>query len=178
MTDGAAVTPIAIRKLKRIKIPLPPSHLFDELLGCRNNKRFLAFHWSRRVQVPVLNDGSLETIGAVEPYRIWRYHPRIMVALADYNTGDADDLAEHWLLVDRKTRALYAGKVADVLVILDYQQRGVIDPLPEIKGAGDSRAVKPGDTFSSAKSFKKQMTVSIRLVHELESWLAKHIKGV
>jgi hypothetical protein len=62
------VTPIAIRKLKRMNTPAA-SHLFDELLGCSKTIAF-AFYWSRQVQVPILNDGRLETIGAVEPYRI------------------------------------------------------------------------------------------------------------
>lgn len=175
------VTPIAIRKLKRIKIRLPPSHLFDELLGCSRGNRFFAFYWSRQVQVPILNDGRLETIGAVEPYRIWRYHPRIMTALADYNTGDVDDLAEHWLLVDRKTRALYVGEIADVLIVLDFQQRGVIDTLPEETGAGktgNSKPTNPADIPITAKSFKKQMTVSLKLLQELDSWLTKNIREV
>jgi hypothetical protein len=174
------ITPIAIRKLKRIKIPLPPPHLFDELLGCSRNIRFFAFYWSRKVQVPILNDGRFEILGAVEPYRVWRYHPRIMVALADYNTGDADDLAEHWMLVDRRTRGLYVGEVSDVLLILDFQQRGVIDPLPEADKSGlpgNSAPPNPADRAITAKSFKKQMSVSLKRITELESWLVKNVGG-
>jgi hypothetical protein len=180
MRKAAMITPIAIRKLERIKIRLPPPHLFDELLGSSNN-RFFALYWSRKVQVPVLNDGRFETLGADEPYRVWRYHPRIMAALADYNTGDADDLAEHWLLVDRRTRGLYVGEVSDVLLVLEFQQRGVIDPIPGVEKVGrtgHTAAANMADMVIAAKSFKKQMSVSQKRVRELESWLVKNVGGV
>jgi hypothetical protein len=177
MRKAAMITPMAIRKLERIKIPLPPSHLFDELLGCSRRYRFFALYWLRKAQVPILNDGRFEILGAVEPYRVWRYHPRVMAALAAYNTGDANDLAEHWILVDRGTRGLYVGEVSDVLIVLDFQQRGAIDPILEVEKAdrsGNSAAVYPADMVIAAKSFKKQMRVSMKRIAELESWLAKN----
>jgi hypothetical protein len=174
MTEAAKVIPIDIRKLNRINMPLPPAHLFDDLLGCHNNKRLFALYWSRKAQVPILNDGNLEIVGTLEPYRIWRYHPKIIVALSGYNIGDTGDFADHWLLMDRKTRMLYIGDIADVLLVLDYQKRGIIAPLPETetyRQAGEPRTQMPGDPFISTKKFRKQTTLSLKRIHELEAWL-------
>lgn len=174
------VTPLAIGKLERIRVRLPPSRLFDELLGCTSRNRFFALYWSRRGHVPVLHDGALEIIGAVEPYRIWRYNPRVMAALAEYNTGDVYDHAEHWLLIDRELRVLYAGHAVDVLHVLGFQRRGVIDLLPEGEKPPFSAQARPAGLFDqpvAAKSFKKQMTVSLKLLQELDSWLARNLKG-
>jgi hypothetical protein len=179
MSEAAKVIPIDIRKLKRIKMPLPPAHLFDDLLGCCNNKRFFALYWSRMAQVPILNDGDLEIVGTLEPYRIWRYHPRILAALNGHNIGDVKDFADHWLLVDRKMRSLYIGDIADVLLVLGYQKRGVIDLLPEVEASrkpGERQVKKPGDPCISVKRFGRQVTLSVKRIHELESWIDVNIK--
>ncbi len=71
MVKEATVIPIGIRKLKRLTMHLPPSHLFDEPLGCSANRRFFALYWSRPDRLPVLNDGFFEIVGAPDPYRVW-----------------------------------------------------------------------------------------------------------
>ncbi len=180
MTEAAKVIPIAIRKLKSVRMRLPPARLFDELLGCSGNRRFLALCWSRAIRAPILNDGIFEVLGAPDPYRVWRYHPGVNAALAGYNIGDAVEIADHWLLVDRKSRALYVGDAADVMVILEYQKRGVIDPLHEVEPVR-----KSGDTLDSmresgaitTKKYKKPMTFDIKLLHELEAWLKANVTG-
>jgi hypothetical protein len=103
-----------------------------------------------------------------------------MAALAEYNTGDVYDHAEHWLLVDRGLRVLYAGYAVDVLAVLGFQQRGQIEPLPEGEKNPSAAMVRPVDFLDkpiAAKSFQKQMTVSLKLLQELDSWLAKNLKG-
>ncbi|MDD2336041.1 MAG: hypothetical protein PHD01_05650 [Geobacteraceae bacterium] len=122
MNQSETVIPIAIRKLKKVHMRLPPSHLFDEPLGCSGNRRYFALYWSRADQAPVLNDGFFESVGVPDTYRVWRYEPAVIAALAGYNIGDAAITADHWLLVDRKSRELYIGKVWDVLAALDFQK--------------------------------------------------------
>lgn len=177
MTEIAQVIPIAIRRLKRVEMRLPPPHLFDKLLGCSGNRRFFALCWSRAVRAPLLNDGFLETVGATDPYRVWRHHPAVIAALTGYNIGDAAETAGDLLLVDRKSRVLYVGKSADVLVVLDYQKRGVVDLLPEtghVETAGDSRTI-PGDGAVIAfKRYKNPLMSNIKQIHELERWLDTH----
>jgi hypothetical protein len=178
MKEVAKVIPIVISKLKRLGMHLPPPHIFDELLGCYGNRRFFALSWSRAVRAPILHDGFLETLGDPDPYRVWRYHPGVIDALAGYNIGDAAETADHWLLVDRKSRALYIGAVADVLVVLDYQKRGVIDPLKETgpdRKVGDSMDIQREGAVVPAKRYKKPMFSNMKLMHELEMWLNTNV---
>ncbi len=180
MKEAAKVIPIVIRKQKRLKMPLPPPHIFDELLGCYGNRRFFALYWSRAVRAPILHDGFLETVGGPDPYRVWRYHPGVNDALAGYNIGDVEETAVHWLLVDRESRALYIGAAADVLVVLDYQKRGVIDPLKESvsdRKSGYSMDIQMAGAVVASKRYKKPMFSNLKLLHELEMWLNAKVAG-
>ena len=131
MNQALTVIPITIRKLKRVKMRLPPAHLFEEPLGCTSNRRFFALCWSRADQAPILNDGLFESFGVSDFYRVWRFNPVVISALIGYNIGDAAITADHMLLVDRKSRTLYVGKVWDVLEVLDFQKNGVPERLHE-----------------------------------------------
>jgi len=180
MKGTVKVIPIAIRKLKRLRMRLPPPLLFDVLLGCSGNRRFFALYWSRAVRAPILNDGLLEALGAPDPYRVWRYHPGVNAALAGYNLGDAAETADHLLLVDRKSRVLYIGAAADVLVVLDYQKRGVIDLLKEtgpVGKTGDAMDIQGEGAVVPAKRFKKPMMFNLKLLHELEAWINTNVVG-
>ncbi len=178
MVELASVIPIGIRKLKRLTMHLPPSRLFDEPLGCSGNRRFFALYWSRADRVPILNDGFFEIVGAPDPYRVWRYHPKVIAALAGYNIGDAALTVDHWLLVDRKLRALYVGKARDVLAVLDLQKNGMLEPYHETAPSSDSRdirnmpvegAVVPG------KKYKKPFLSTMKILNELEVWINENV---
>ena len=181
MAETVKVIPIAIHKLKRIGMRLPPEHLFDELLGCSGKRRFFALCWSRAIRAPILNDGILEIVGEPDPYRVWRYYPAVVGALEGYNIGDAVDVADHLLLVDRKSRVLYIGEKEDVMVVLDYQKRGLIDSLHEPerfrKSGGDASERKSEDRTMPAKKYKKPMFFDIKLLHELEAWIKANVSG-
>lgn len=129
LQKAATVTPLAMGRLDRLSMPAPPAHLFEMRIGCSAVRRLCALHWCRAVRAPLVHDGFLESVGEQEPYRVWRYHPRVIPHLSAYNLGDATDRADHWLLVDRVSRLLFVGKVADVMTVLEYQQRGIIAPL-------------------------------------------------
>jgi len=178
MSHVQAVIPIAIRKLKKVEMRLPPPRLFDELLGCRGDKRFFALWWSRSDQAPVMNDGTFESAGIPAPYRVWRYHPAVMAALAWYNIGDAALTADHWLLVDRKARSLYAGKVWDVLDVLDYQKSGLNEPrngacpAAGCKGEMDLEGEGGGPPV---KRMQQAMISGGKQLDELEAWLDANI---
>ncbi|HET6421329.1 MAG TPA: hypothetical protein VFG19_14315 [Geobacteraceae bacterium] len=178
MGEVATVIPIGIHKLKRLKMQLPPARLFDEPLGCSGNRRFFALYWSRADRVPVLNDGLFEIVGAPDPYRVWRYHPKVIAALEEYNIGDTAISADHWLLVDRKSRALYVGKVWDVLAILDLQKNGTLEPYHETGPSSNSRDLKNlegGGTAAPGKKYKKPLFSGMKLLNELEAWINANI---
>lgn len=180
MNQAQTVIPLSISKLKRVRMRLPPPRLFDELLGCRGNKRFFALWWSRADQAPVMDDGVFESFGMPAPYRVWRYHPDVMAALARYNIGDAAITADHWLLVDRKSRALYAGKVWDVLEVLDCQKRGAPEPLNETGVTGIHTGIMDiqcEDGDASGKGLEEPVNRGEKLLDELEAWLAANLAG-
>lgn len=108
------IVPLAIRRLEKLHMGLPPRQLFDDPLGCPVNRRLVAFYWVRAIRAPMLHDGFLERVGNPEPYRIWRHHPQVIPHLTDFNLGDTAEQAGHWLLLDRLLRLLYVGKAADV----------------------------------------------------------------
>ncbi len=175
MVEAATVIPIGIHKLKRLKMNMPPPRLFDEPLGCSGNRRFFALYWSRADRVPVLNDGFFEIVGAPDPYRVWRYHPKVIAALEGYNIGDTTITADHWLLVDRKSRALSVGKARDVLAVLDLQKNGMLEPYHE---TGPSRGMKnmPGEgAVVPGKKYKKAFLSTMKILNELEAWINEKI---
>ncbi len=177
MNQASTIIPIDIRKLKRVQMRLPPPHLFDEPLGCPDKKRFFALYWSRADQAPVLNDGFVDYLGKPDPYRIWRYHPAVLATLAKYNIGDAAITADHWLLVDRKARALYVGKVWDVIAVLDSQKSGTPDLQHETEASPHSRDsldVQLEDALVPRGEHNKPMISNEKLLDELEAWLDAH----
>jgi hypothetical protein len=180
MIEAVTIIPIAIRKLKRVNMLLPPPHLFDEPLGCAGNRRLFALWWSRADQAPVLNDGFFESVGVPVFYRVWRYHPAVIAALAGYNIGDAAITADYWLLVDRKSRVLYVGKVWDVLNVLDFQKSGIPVPLHEtgpVPDFSDPMDIQGEGAVVPSKGFKKPMNSDNKLLNELEEWLDANMKG-
>ncbi|HOP39546.1 MAG TPA: hypothetical protein PLI53_00750 [Geobacteraceae bacterium] len=174
MNQSDTVIPIAIRKLKRVAVRLPPARLFDEPLGCYGDNRFFALWWSRTDQAPVLNDSVLEYAGIAAPYRAWRYHPQVIAALARYNIGDAAITADHWLLVDRRSRALYVGKVWDVVDVLDYQKSGEASPPGDAgaeSGSGVSIETRKDNNVQPSQANEMPPVFNKKLLDELKAWL-------
>lgn len=179
MDHSETVIPIAIRKLKRIALRMPPARLFDEPLGCQGNRRYFALWWSGTDQAPILNDGILEYPGTAAPYRTWRYHPQVITALARYNIGDAAITADHWLLVDRKSRALFVGKVWDIVDVLDYMKSGAASP-PGATGAeaGSSVSIETKKIdIESEQATEKPPVFNKKLLDELHAWLDANMPG-
>jgi hypothetical protein len=172
--DPADIIPLAIRKLEKLRMKPPPPRLFDEPLGYTGTRRLFALYWLRSQRVPLLNDGLLETVGDPEPYRIWRYHPRVVSHLINYDLGDKTDSADHWLLVDRRLRVLYAGKTADVQAVLGFQKRGIIGPLagaPSRPGKAVSMHLMGKVMTGSQRKLGRLLVPNLSVLHELESWI-------
>ena len=180
MYQSTKIIPIVIRKLKRVKLRLPPAHLFDELLWYLGNRRFFALCWSHADQAPILNDGFFESVGVPDAYRVWRYHPVVIATLAGYNIGDAAIVADHLLLVDRLSRALYVGKVWDVVEVLEFQKSGISEPLHEAGpdcNSGNSEGMQEDSPVAPGRSCKKTINSNTRLLNELEAWLNSNSMG-
>lgn len=178
MDQALTVIPITIRKLKRVNMRLPPAHLFEEPLGYADNKRFFALCWSRVDQAPILNDGFSESFGEPDLYRVWRFNPVVRSKLIGYNIGDAAITADHMLLVDRKLRILYIGKVWDVLEVLDLQKNGTSEPRNEtcnVCNSGTPMEMRDEGKVTAKNEDKKMMSSGIKLLDELEAWINANI---
>ncbi len=173
----ATVIPLVMGKLDKLSMPAPPPHLFDVPLGCSAVRRLFALYWCRAVRAPLVHDGFLESVGDPEPYRVWRYHPRVIPHLSAYNLGDAADRADHWLLVDRLSRLLFAGKGADVLAVLEYQQRGIIAPLQNLspdENSGVARVLGRALT-GIRRGYGRVLLPDASLRVELRAWIERTV---
>jgi len=176
--ESADIIPLAIRRLEKLRMGPPPRQLFDEPLGCSGTRRLFALYWLRAVRAPILHEGLLETVGDPEPYRIWRYHPRVIPHLAGFNLGDTADRADHWLLVDCMLRLLYVGKSADVLAVLDYQKRGIIEPLPGAapgRNLGAPMQLMGKNLSGSQRKLAKLLVPNVAVLHALEAWIDQNV---
>lgn len=175
---SADIIPLAIRRLERLRMGPPPRQLFDDPLGCPGARRLVAFYWSRAIRAPMLHDGFLERVGNPEPYRIWRHHGHVIPHLVGYNLGDVVEPAEHWLLLDRLSRLLYAGRAAEVLDVLGYQSRGIVEPLPEESpgpgGAGPLQLLGK-DLRGSQRKLAKLLVPGYAELHALEAWIDENV---
>lgn len=175
---SADIIPLAIRRLEKLRMGVPPRHLFDDPLGCPGSRRLVALYWSRTIQAPMLNDGFLERVGNPEPYRIWRHHPQVIPHLVDFNLGDAAEPAGHWLLLDRLSRLMYVGKAAEVRDVLDYQKRGIVEKLPDVPpGPGGEEALHlmGKDLRGSRRKLARLLVPDYAVLHELEAWIDGNI---
>ncbi|MGA7827461.1 MAG: hypothetical protein WCA04_07370, partial [Geobacteraceae bacterium] len=175
---SADIIPLAIRRLEKLCMPAPPRKLFDNPLGCPGTRRLVALYWVRAIRAPMLHDGFLERVGNPEPYRVWRHHQHVISHLTEFNLGDATEQAEHWILLDRLSRTLYVGKKAEVRDVLDYQKRGIVEPLPdEAPEPGDERPLQlmGQDLRGPEKKLAKLLVPDHAELHALEAWIEEHV---
>lgn len=175
---SADIILLAIRRLERLRMGPPPRRLFDDPLGCPGARRLVAIYWSRAIRAPMLNDGFLERVGNPEPYRVWRHHPHVIPHLMDFNLGDTVEPAGHWLLLDRLARLLYVGRAAEVRDVLDYQRRGIVEPLPDVTPGpgGEERLHLMGkDLRGSQRKLARLLVPDYAVLHALEAWIDRHV---
>lgn len=175
---SADIIPLAIRRLEKLQMGPPPRQLFDDLLGCPGARRLVAVYWVRAIRSPMLHDGFLERVGNPEPYRIWRHHPHVIPYLMDFNLGDVAERADHWLLLDRCSRLLYVGRVAEVRDVLGYQKSGIVEPLPDMpfESGGDEPLHLMGKYLrGSQRKLAKLLVPDTAKLHALEAWLDANV---
>ncbi|MGB3535252.1 MAG: hypothetical protein WBA13_17265 [Microcoleaceae cyanobacterium] len=71
------------------------------------NQRWVAWHWEPEMNQALYNDGELTGTSNNLAWQVFLDHPQINTDLNDYPLAKTDD---YWLLLDRKTRALYVGE--------------------------------------------------------------------
>ncbi len=106
-------------ELVRLALPCPPPLV--ELVGYDGPGRLLALWWSPFGDELMLSDGTLTATGNSRGWLSFCEHPLVRVFLEDYQLGDSEAEAEHWLLVDRYLGTLDVGLARDVEALLATQ---------------------------------------------------------
>jgi len=102
-----------------LALPCPPQLV--ELVGYDGPGRLLALWWSPLGDELMFCDGALTATGNWRGWLSFCEHPLVRVFLEEYQLGDSEDEAEHWLLVDRYLGTLAVGLARDVEQLLVTQ---------------------------------------------------------
>ena len=103
----------------RLALPCPPQLV--ELVGYDGPGRLVALWRSPCGDQLMVSDGTLTATGNWRGWVCFCEHPLVRVFFEDYQLGDSEDEAEHWLLVDRYFGALDVGLARDVKALLATQ---------------------------------------------------------
>ncbi len=106
-------------ELVRLALPCPPQLV--ELVGYDGPGRLVALWWSPLGDELMFCDGTLTATGNRRGWLCFCEHPLVRVFLEDYQLGDSEHEAEHWLLVDRYLSTLAVGLARDVEALLATQ---------------------------------------------------------
>jgi hypothetical protein len=105
--------------------------MLETAIGYRGQARYVAFYWMPAGDEAMVDDGQVSYDGNWSAYLTYVRHPRVHLTLGPYNFGSSDYPAQHWLILDRTARLIYALDEADARRMLREQhapQYG--EPLP------------------------------------------------
>lgn len=178
-----------ISSLTRLEIDAPP--MLAQAVGYEGTGRLVGFYWIPGGDEIMWTDGVRSTTGNWRAWLLFQRHRLIAPHLEAFNFGSSDEEAEHWLLVDRETLALYVGfpQAAARVLFESWQHRQMPPPPPflaqlaskeqefptieeeiERMAAGDLRGwaeVAPPDMELISQLIERDN----RLTNELGAWL-------
>lgn len=98
-----------------VSAKLPPAPVVERAIGYRpsKSKRFIALFWTPSGDEARLNDGRVEVDAYWPGYLALTDHPRIYPEIRDYNLGSSEEIADTWLVLDRKERHLYLAAIPE-----------------------------------------------------------------
>lgn len=163
--DKRQIIPFGILRLNQMKVTPPPPQLFEDLMGVRTESRFVAF-WYENDQLH-WGDGHHRKAGNTSPWKLWRWSMTADI-LGKYCFGYEDNPADHYLVLDRQSRKLYAVPALQAESLLQQQ-------FP-FKPAGGKKGVKQNANFD----FFDESTHADEMSSGLESlkrWLHRQATG-
>ena len=154
--------------LTPLSLPVPP--MLEEALGYTGTARWVAFHWEPVGDELRYHDGTVSADGSWYAWLTFVQHRRIAPALAPYHFGDSEEDARHWLVLDRETRTLFVGTVADVQRVLRQSSPlvGIVDALTALREALRTRLRTPQHVHVMVE---QAMQRGQQLVTALHTWL-------
>lgn len=100
--------PFTLFTFDRLDIKPPPSEAFETLLGYSGDLRFVGF--SYQAKTLCIEDGQMNEVGDRRPWSIW-YRSLGISIFKNYCFGYDGRNPDHMLILDRKSRALFAAPV-------------------------------------------------------------------
>lgn len=107
--------------LNPIPIKLPPS--FEEALGYKGGRKYVAFYWEPAGDEAMYHDGYCTAECNWWAFVQFVRHPKVYPWLKEYNFGNSDEDAIHWMLCDLSDRTLSVGTRVEVETFLLEQIR-------------------------------------------------------
>lgn len=102
------VVPFTLFTFDRLQFKAPPADIFEDLFGYTGNQRFVGFCYTGHAMC--IEDGQINQVGHSRPWSIW-YRSLGVSVLRYYCFGYQGRDPEHLLILDRRSRALYAAPV-------------------------------------------------------------------
>lgn len=167
-------TGLTTRAVVRLLLPAPP--MLEAALGYEGGAAFVAFH--RRDSDSGLScmdsSGSVCVIPDPSGWIAFAGHERVAPYLAPFDFGDQGRGAQHWLLLAREERALYAGPVAAIRGALGSGDPNNALPLSfEEQFANFARAIRLWDEAKASGHLDMLMGRQGAAIAELQRWLAQ-----
>lgn len=108
MAVMTSIVPFGIFKFDLLELCPPPAECFEDLIGVKGEARFIAL-WGQGNRL-YWADGVRTVIGCFRPWGMWRWTVGVDI-LGSYCFGHGHRDADHYLILDRLSRRLYAAPV-------------------------------------------------------------------
>lgn len=166
------VLPFAVFTLDRLNITAPPRDIFETLLGYTGKQRFIGFCYSGHTLS--IEDGQFNEIGNRRAWSIW-YRSMGVQILKRYCFGYEGRAPEHMLVLDRVSRALYAGPVLAAQTALRQQIPLLLQTAIKAP-SGEDRKMTPQDLGEKLFDVMPQTNSDcqvemVRGIKKLEMWV-------
>lgn len=162
------VIPIAVFTLDRLNIPAPPQDIFETLLGYTGKQRFIGFCYSGHTLS--IEDGQFNDIGNRRAWSIW-YRSMGVQILKRYCFGYEGRAPEHMLILDRVSRAVYAGPVLAAQTAL--RQQIPRQQTAEKVLSGKNREDLAEALFGLTPMENNNQGTAAKKIEKLEMWIAQ-----
>jgi hypothetical protein len=107
-------------ELVPLEVPLPADAA--KLFGYPGESRFVGFFWDPIGDEVYYDDTRFYNgYGTTPVFLLYRQHPAVSCHLDEYNLGDSEEEATHWLIIDRETNRASIATSQDAKVFLKSQ---------------------------------------------------------
>lgn len=160
------ILPFTLFTFDRLGITPPPADVFEDLIGYSGDLRFVGFCYQG--QTLCIEDGQINEIGDWRPWSIW-YRTLGVEILKRFCFGYRGRDPEHMLILDRRSRAIYAGPVRAAQDALRQQV-----PRPAQTA---SETLSPIDQEKKEEDLTSMLTSTMSAA-ECETYQAKQKEGM